>query len=115
MKKKKIFLDAETLNINKKNITSLGQKIRQNFPKYQFMGLVRISFKDYARLYKYYKSLNKKKIDMTNFLNLSILNKIIKMNYFKTSKFWFEIDSVKDVNVINNSMKLQKNINLLFK
>lgn len=115
MKKNKIFLDAETLEINKKNIISLGEKINQKLPKYQFMGLIRISIKDYLKLYKYYKSLNNKKIDMTNFLNLSIKNKIIKMNYFKTSKFWFEVDTVSDVNLINNSTKLQKNISLFFK
>ena len=36
---------------------------------------------------KFYRKLNNKKIDMTNFINLSIKNKVLTFNYFLTEKF----------------------------
>ena len=36
---------------------------------------------------------------MTSFLNSAIQNRIINLKYFKTSRFWFEIDNIKDKNI----------------
>ena len=33
---------------------------------------------------------------MTSFLNSALKNKIINLNYFTTSRYWFEIDNIKD-------------------
>tara|TARA_B100001063_G_C16648600_1_gene494699 strand:- start:160 stop:924 length:765 start_codon:yes stop_codon:yes gene_type:complete len=111
---KKIYEDAETLKIKKKKVISIGQKIVSKLPKFQFMGLIRINLKDYKKMYKFYKSLKNRKIDMTNFLNLVIEKNVINLYFFKTSKFWFEIDNVRDAKVAN-SKKIQKIIKGLFK
>lgn len=114
MKIKKIFEDAESLEIKKQKIVSIGQKIISKLPKYQFMGLIRINLKDYKKMYKFYKSLKNKNIDMTKFLNLTIENNVINLGFFKTSNFWFEVDNIKDAKVAN-SKKILKKIKGLFK
>ena len=79
------------------------------------MGLIRINLKDFKKLFIFYKSLKNKKIDMTRFLDLAIKNKVISLSYFKTSKFWFEIDSTNDLNVLKKSKVLNNNLNKLLK
>ena len=64
------------------------------------MGLIRINFKDYKKLYTFYKKLGNNNIDMTSFLNLAIKNKIIKLHYFISDAFWVEIDNQKDLNAV---------------
>ena len=96
MNENKINDDAEDLLINNNKVLSIGEKILAKRPKLQFMGLIKIKYQDFIKLYKYFKTLNDTKIDMTTFLNNAIKNKIINLGYFKTSKYWFEIDSVKD-------------------
>ena len=91
-----INLDAENLITNKNKIVSIGGKIIDKRPKLQFMGLIKLKFKDYLKLYKFFKKINKPKIDMTRFINLAIQNKIVKMNFFVSKKFWFEIDNQRD-------------------
>tara|TARA_B110000014_G_scaffold263953_1_gene262592 strand:- start:1708 stop:2415 length:708 start_codon:yes stop_codon:yes gene_type:complete len=95
----KINLDAENLITNKNKIVSIGGKIINKRPKLQFMGLIKLKFKDYLKLYKFFKKIKKPKIDMTRFINLAIQNKIIRMNFFVSKKFWFEIDNQKDKKV----------------
>ena len=92
----KINLDAENLITNKNKIVSIGGKIINKRPKLQFMGLIKLKFKDYLKLYKFFKKINKPKMDMTRFINLAIQNKIIKMNFFVSKKYWFEIDNQSD-------------------
>ena len=96
MNENKINDDAEDLLINNNKVLSIGKKILAKRPKLQFMGLIKIKYQDFIKLYKYFKTLNNMKIDMTTFLNNAIENKIINLGYFKTSKYWFEIDNVKD-------------------
>ena len=43
------------------------------------------------------KKLKNKKIDMTNFIDLLIKNKILTFNYFLTKRFWYEFDTPEDV------------------
>ena len=93
---KKIKEDAEDLKINKKYIVSLGGELRNKFPEGQFMGIIKLSIKDFKKLHTFYRSLSNKKIQMTHFLNLAIKKKIIKLKYRKFNKFWVEIDSKKD-------------------
>ena len=98
MSSKKILDDAEDLKIKNKRIVSIGEKITSNkFPKYQFMGIIKIKLKDYRKMFKVYRKLKNKKIDFTNFLN--ILIKRYNFNIFAkpTSNFWLEIDSDADL------------------
>ena len=96
MDEKKINMDAEDLSISKDKIISIGNKITNKRPKLQFMGLIKIKYKDFIKLYKFFKTLNNPKIDMTSFLNIALKNKIISLSYFKTSRYWFEIDNNRD-------------------
>ena len=96
MNEKKINDDAENLLIKKNKVISIGNKIQNVRPKLQFMGLIKLKYKDFLKLFKYFKTLNNPKIDMTSFLNNALNDKIINLNYFKTSRFWFEIDNIKD-------------------
>ena len=96
MDEKKINEDAEDLLTKKNKVISIGNKIKTRRPKLQFMGLIKLKFKDFKKLYKYFINLNNPKIDMTNFLNNALKDKVISLNYFETSRYWFEVDNIKD-------------------
>ena len=95
----KIKDDAENLEISNNYIRSIGNKIKKKIPKYQFMGLIKILNEDFYKLKKYFK-LKKNNIDFTSFINDAIKQKIIKVHYTITSKYWFEIDSKKDIKIV---------------
>lgn len=97
MSEKKLRLDAEDLKIKKNSIVSIGGKINKKLPKYQFMGLIRINYKNLKKAKNFYKKIQNKKIDFTSFINLLIKNKIISFKFKETKKYWFEIDSKKDL------------------
>ena len=69
------------------------------------MGLIKLKYKDFIKLHKYYKKLNNPKIDMTNFLNNALKDKIISLGYFETSRYWFEIDNNKDKKIAEENLK----------
>jgi choline kinase len=96
MSVKKIFKDAEDLEIKDNTIKSIGSKIKKKLPKYQYMGILKITKNDFFKLKSFYKKINNKKIDLTNFINFAIRNKILKINPIYTNKYWFEIDNIKD-------------------
>ena len=98
MNENKINKDAEKELINKDKILSIGGKILDLRPNLQFMGLIKFKYEDFIKLHKFFINLDNKKIDMTSFLNSAIQNRIINLKYFKTSRFWFEIDNIKDKN-----------------
>ena len=87
MQRKKIKKDAEDVIFNKQKIISIGGKIKK-LPQAQYMGIIKLKKKDFHKSMKFYRKLNNKKIDMTNFINLSIKNKVLIFNYFLTEKFW---------------------------
>ena len=95
----KIKDDAENLEISNNYIRSIGNKIKKKVSKYQFMGLIKILNEDFYKLKKYFK-LKKNNIDFTSFINDAIKQKIIKVHYTITSKYWFEIDSKKDIKIV---------------
>ena len=99
MKTKDVLNDAENLIIKKGYVYSIGEKINKELPKCQFMGLIKIKYKDFLSLNFFFKDLKDKKIDFTSFLNLAIKNKIIKLRAYETKLFWLEIDSIKDLKV----------------
>ena len=102
MSRKDLLADAESIQIENKNIIEIGGKIVKKLPKYQYMGMIRFNKIDFFNLKIFYKKINNKKIDMTSFINSAIQNKIIKMNFFETKKAWFEIDTEKDIKSFEN-------------
>ena len=105
MKTSLIKNDAENLVLKKNNLISIGEKIKNKMPKYQYTGIIKLKFNNFIKLYDYFKKSKNNKIDFTSFLNLSIQNKIIKMKVKKTKKFWFEVDSSSDVKALKLVLK----------
>ena len=94
----KIKNDAEDLILDKTKVVSIGKKINNKLPKFQFMGLMKIMNKDFFKLKKFFLK-QKKDIDFTSFLDLAIKHNIIKLSYKKTSNYWYEIDTKNDLNI----------------
>lgn len=98
----KMLLDAENVLIKKSLIKEIGTKLNlKKLPKYQFMGLIKLSKRTFLDLYKFFKKLKLKKIDMTSFLNEAIKKNCVKLSYNEYGSFWFEIDSFKDIKAAN--------------
>lgn len=108
MNKKKIYLDAENVMTKNNFIESIGTKIDKKIPTFQFMGLSKFKLKDFKKLSLFYKKKNSLKIDFTNFINLSIREKIIKMRYFKYRNLWLENDTRKDLKINTNIIAKSK-------
>ena len=83
MPKNKIKNDAEDLKIKNNILLSIGGPIKKIYPKYQYMGIIKLKKNSYFQLRKYFKHIKNKKIDMTSFINQSIADKIIKFNVKK--------------------------------
>jgi choline kinase len=107
MSKKKINNDAENLTVNKKKVISIGSKIKSCRPKLQFMGLIKLKYNDFIKLYKFFISLKSPKINMTSFLDVSLKKNIFSLGYFKTSHYWFEIDNIKDIKVTEKFLHIR--------
>jgi choline kinase len=105
MSHEEINKDAEDLVIKKNKLISIGNKINKILPKYQFMGLIKIIYKDLLKMKKFYIKLNNKKIDFTSFINLMLLKNKISINCIKTNKFWHEIDTYRDLILANKILK----------
>ena len=95
----KIINDAENLIVKNNKLVSIGGKIKKIFPRYQFMGLMKIVYKDFLTMEKFYRKINNIKIDFTSFLDLIVKNNKLNISCIKTNKFWFEIDTTKDLAV----------------
>ena len=106
MRYKEIKDDAEDIKLKKNMLISIGNKIKNKFPKFQFMGLIKLTKDDYNKLKDFYIiNINNKKIDLTTFLNEAIKNNIIDIKISKTSKYWYEVDTIKDLQVIKTLIK----------
>ena len=101
----KIKKDAENLISKGNKLISIGEKITKKYPKYQFMGLMKIIYKDFFLMKKYYNKINNKKIDFTSFINLMLRDKKINIRWLKTNKFWLEIDNLNDLNLAKKILK----------
>ncbi len=112
IRKKNIFDDAETFNINSKNyLNEIGSKInKKNLKKVngQFMGIIFIPKKLIKDIIFIYDSMNNKKLQFTEFLNV-LINQEMKIKVLKYSKFWYEIDDFVDY---KNFIKFYKKIKL---
>ena len=105
MSHEEINKDAEDLVIKKNKLISIGNKINKILPKYQFMGLIKIIYKDLLKMKEFYIKLNNKKIDFTSFINLMLLKNKISINCIKTNKFWYEIDTYRDLILTNKILR----------
>tara|TARA_B100001093_G_C26772857_1_gene990984 strand:- start:168 stop:899 length:732 start_codon:yes stop_codon:yes gene_type:complete len=108
MKMSLIKKDAEDLYSEKNFLLSIGQKIKNKLPKYQFSGIMKLRFYDIKKLYNFFNSLEDKKIDFTSFLNSALKNKVVKMKIKKTNKFWFEVDNLKDLKSLERLLNNHK-------
>tara|TARA_B100000674_G_C37889902_1_gene938451 strand:+ start:554 stop:1276 length:723 start_codon:yes stop_codon:yes gene_type:complete len=94
---KKVYEDAENLIVKKKYLEEIGTKIEiNNLPDYQFMGIIKLQKESFIKCYKFFRKLNDKNIDMTNFLNLCIKNKITSFKINRYYNYWYEIDTISD-------------------
>lgn len=105
MSLKSIYKDAENVILKNKSIIEIGSKLEDKLPKYQFMGLVKIKHKSFNLMYNFYRELKNSKIDMTNFINLCIKNKVVKFSYIKYKKKWLEIDSMDDIKLAKKTIQ----------
>jgi len=101
----KIKSDAEDIVLKKDNLISIGGKIKNSLPTYQYMGILKFRYKDFIKINDYFKTLKNKKIDFTSFINLVLKKKIVKIKVKKTNKFWLEIDNQKDLRAANKLIK----------
>ena len=102
---KKIKKDAEDLVVSKGKIKSIGDKIEDKLPKFQYMGIIKINQKTFNNLKKFYKALNNKKISLTEFINSSIKSKITNYKYYPSKYYWYEVDNYKDLKYLKKDMK----------
>ncbi len=102
---KEIKKDAENLDIKKKLLLSIGGSIRHIYPKYQYMGIFKLSKKNYVALNKLYKKINNRKIDMTNFINKALQLKKLKIATKIYKSYWYEIDTGRDLNLADKEIR----------
>lgn len=105
MNKKDVVKDAEDVITKNGYLTSIGKKIKKRLPSSQFMGIIKLTLRDYNKLYIFYKSLNNKKIQFTHFLDKSLSEGIIKLKYKNFNNLWTEIDTSRDLRVAQNIFK----------
>lgn len=105
MSKKKIIKDAENIEIKDMKLRSIGGKIEKGYPDAQYMGIIKVTYKSYLNMYKFFQKNLDPKIDMTNFLNLCLKKKILNINCKNYKSWWFEIDNGKDIKVSSKLIK----------
>lgn len=106
MSSKNILKDAENLIIKNNQLVEIGTKINKNkLPKYQFMGIIKLTKNTYKKSYDFFKKIKDKKIDMTSFLNLCVKYKIINFKINKYKSYWYEIDTRSDYKFADKEIK----------
>ncbi|WP_440681209.1 NTP transferase domain-containing protein [Candidatus Pelagibacter sp. HIMB1623] len=102
----KVVNDAENLITKNNKLIEIGSKIdKNNLPKYQFMGILKLKKDSFFRCYNFFKKLNNKKIDMTSFLNLCIKKNIISLEVKKYKNYWYEVDTSSDHSFTEKDIK----------
>ena len=69
------------------------------------MGILKLSYNSFNKLYKFYKILNNKKISLTEFINESIKSKKVQYKYIALNNYWYEVDNEKDLKYLRKSIK----------
>ena len=96
---KSIVDDAETLKMNKaKYLLEIGNKINKiNQVNGQYMGILFVPKEMKEKLLKIYTSIKmKKKLHMTNFLNV-LIKKDVRIKCIPYRGIWYEFDDMEDV------------------
>ena len=102
----KMISDAEGVETSGSFLKSIGSDLKKsNLPKLQFMGLIKFSYEDFNNIYNFWSKKNLLGIDMTNFLNILLENKVIKIPFFRSSFFWSEIDTPSDLSFLSSELK----------
>ena len=102
---KEIKKDAENLIVSNGKIKSIGNKIGNKLPKFQYMGIIKIDQKTFIKLKKFYMALNNKKISLTEFINISIESKIAEYKYYPSKYYWYEVDNYNDLKYLRKDIK----------
>ncbi len=97
--------DAEDIIVSKRKIKSIGNKIKKKLPKFQYMGILKISYSTFLNLEKFYKFINNKKISLTEFINESIKLRIAEYKYHKFKNYWYEVDNLHDLKFLKKDIK----------
>lgn len=95
-----VYKDAENVVTGEGKLISIGGKLssEEDLPKYQYMGILKLTPEDFTKLSNFYFRLKNFKIDMTTFLNVAIAENIIsEINILESEYSWIEIDSLKDL------------------
>lgn len=103
---KEIKKDAENLIVSNGKIKSIGNKIGNKLPKFQYMGIIKIDQKTFIKLKKFYMALNNKKISLTEFIDKSIKSKIAVYKYYPSKYYWYEVDNYRDLKYLKKDIKL---------
>ena len=69
------------------------------------MGIMKIDFKTFNKLERFYKNLNNKNISLTEFINETIKSKITEYKYYPSNYYWYEVDNYKDLEYLKKIKK----------
>ena len=69
------------------------------------MGILKLSYNSFNKLYKFYKILNNNKISLTEFINESIKSKKVQYKYIALNNYWYEVDNERDLKYLRKSIK----------
>lgn len=92
--------DAEDIEVKNNKLISIGGKILNKLPKIQYMGLIKLKLKDYHVLKRFFFNKRLNKVSFTEFINLSIKEKLITFKIKITNRRWYEIDTSNDIKFV---------------
>ena len=102
---KEIREDAEDLKVSKRKIISIASKITKSFPKFQYMGIVKINKLTFQNFEAFYKTLNNRNVSLTEFINLSIKSEVTDYKYIKSKNYWYEVDNESDLKLLRSEIE----------
>ena len=88
-------------------LLEIGEQIKKK-PKSQFMGIIYVPKNKIKIILKEYNKINKKKIQVTQFLNRIILKESLKV--LETKSFWYEFDDFTDLKQYEKFINRSKRI-----
>ena len=106
--RKKILKDTMRVKIKNKNISEIGNQVSIEKADGNFIGIAKFSKKGSQFLKKYLIQNKNNFIDYyTEVFNLMIKNSSAKIHFLDIKKkFWKEVDTLKDLNILKNLKKL---------
>lgn len=96
--------DLESFIYKDKTLKEIGNKVSDySSIMGQFMGLIKIDKNTVEFIMQEYSKKQLKNIDFTNLLN-SLISKKIKINVIEYKGFWFEMDKITDLSIIEENL-----------